>query len=199
MINQGLSQEEASDLFKKQRLAFFAQVGQCIIAYQGVEDYLEDIFIELMGVSEIKSRAIFCLVKGLEAKLDIISAALCDSDPETNQLWSSLKKRIRISFNNRNQIAHSKSVSTSDPVVVTVDTEPGPTPDSPPRIKGVLSTKGGGNSRVEAWKTTKGGTIKWNEMLLFEECHRNHDLFGALVAFVMRSQGKEVPDHLSNL
>ena len=187
-IGEKMSDEinESINKFFRERTLFFAEAGQCIIEYQKLEDSLEGIFLSALGGPERRAAKIFSVARGLEAKLDIVTAACYDLSEPLMAQWNELKKRVTQAAINRNQIAHSRPVSTSDPIILTPSTTPG--------RPGTVS--GGANSRTEIWKKTKAGDAKWTRELLHNEYLKNHNLFGAIIAFVMQIRCEEVPHHL---
>jgi hypothetical protein len=174
--------------FQRQRTMFFAKAGECIIEYQKSEDHLENLFAAAVGAAPEKAMRVFAVVRGLEARLEAVTAALSDADAQTIARWNELK-RVSQAAESRNQISHSTPVSTSDPIILRI----GASSDDPAKVSG------GGNSRTELRKKTRAGQITWTEQLLREETSQNANLFGALVAFWLQLRGEPVPAHLQGL
>jgi hypothetical protein len=190
MANEvGNEQDTEVTEFLRQRTMFFAKAGECIIEYQKSEDHLEDLFAAALGVAPEKATRVFAVVRGLEARLEAVTAALSDADAQTIRRWDELKKRVGQAAESRNQIAHSTPVSTSDPIMLRI----GASSDDP------VTVSGGGNSRTELHKKTRTGRIAWTEQRLREETSRNASLFAALVAFSLQLRGEPVPAHLQGL
>ncbi|WP_237479242.1 hypothetical protein [Lichenibacterium dinghuense] len=172
----------------QQRMMFFSQAGQCIIEYQGVEDHLENVFAAALSGPKNRADAIFAIARGLEAKLSLIDASLLNADAAYRTRWQELKRRVTQAAASRNQIAHSRPVSTSDPIFVEVSNDP----EKPGKAWG------GGNPRVEIWKKMKNGDAKWTSQDLREEFLRNKRLYTHVLVFEMDLRGAPVPDHLRN-
>jgi hypothetical protein len=66
--------------FERERTRFYALIGHCVTRYQAIEDYLPELYAAALGGDPVKAAAIFDVVRGLEAKLDIISAGLSGAD-----------------------------------------------------------------------------------------------------------------------
>ena len=166
--------------FRNQRTAFFAEAGKCIIEYQKCEEHLEDIFTAALGGSTKRATSIFAVIRGLEAKLDAITAALSDADASRRERWDELRKLVGRAAAARNQIAHSRPVSVSDPIIIVMDVSRGEP----------VSASGGGNSRTEVRKKTRSGDVTWTQQLLREEFLRNFNLFRALIDFERQLRGE---------
>jgi hypothetical protein len=171
--------------FKKHRQRFYALIGHCVIQYQSVEDYLVDVFCAALGGDHGKAAAIFALARGLEAKLNMISAALKGADQLTVVRWDALLKRVATAQVNRNQIAHARAVHNGGLVGVQVGREnlPGKaTRLRPPRME--LRKRSGANEAL------------WTEELMIQEARRSSELYRHLLAFSMTLKGEPVPPHL---
>ena len=59
---------------------FFALIGHCVTRYQSIEDSLPGVFAAALGGDPARAHAVFAVVRGLEAKLNLISAALTGQD-----------------------------------------------------------------------------------------------------------------------
>nr|WP_294815924.1 hypothetical protein [uncultured Sphingomonas sp.] len=90
---------------------FFALIGHCVTRYQSIEDSLPGVFAAALGGDPARAHAVFAVVRGLEAKLNLISAALTGQDGMPADYWPSLLHRIAAAAEARNQIAHSAPVS----------------------------------------------------------------------------------------
>lgn len=168
----------------EEELLFYALIGYCVTRYQSVEDYLETVFTAAIGVERQKSGAIYRVARGLEAKLDIITAAFIGADDDHAAKWGRLCGRIASAASARNRIAHASpvfhggvytTILGENEVVSVAQTEP---------------------ARMELHKTTKGGTTVWTVSTLREEHQRSRELFLHLVGFVLELEGKLVGEHL---
>jgi hypothetical protein len=156
-----------------------------VIQYQSVEEYLVDVFSGALGDDHGKAAAIFSLARGLEAKLNMISAALKGADQTTVDRWETLLKRVARAANNRNQIAHARAVHNGGLVGVQLGRENSPgkaTRLKPPRME--LRKRSGANEAL------------WTEQMMIQEAERSSELYRHLLAFTMTLKGEPVPPHL---
>lgn len=163
---------------------FYALIGYCVTRYQSVEDYLETVFAAAIGVEREKSDAIYRVVRGLEAKLDIITAAFMGADDNHSTKWSRLLPRVSAAASARNRIAHARPVFHGGTHTVVLGEN---------EVVSVTQTEPG---RMELHKTTKQGTTVWTLASLREEHQRSLALWQHLVGFVLELEGKPVPEHL---
>jgi len=177
--------EAAPAEFEKHRTRFYALIGHCVTRYQSVEDYLPEVFAVALGGDAKKTVAIFAIARGLEAKLDMISAALKGGDRAIAVRWSNLLKRVVSAANARNQIAHARTVHHGGMIAVQLENEN--TPGKVTRVE---------LPRMELRKRTGANEALWTLDMMIQEAERTSKLFGHLIAFTMMLQGKTVPPHL---
>jgi hypothetical protein len=171
--------------FEKHRARFYALIGHCVTGYQSVEDYLPDVFAAALSGNMDRAVAIFAVARGLEAKLNLISAALTGPDQALADRWSGLLKRVAAAADARNQIAHARSVHNGGMINVRLGDKNAPgkaTRVKPARME--LHKHRGANERV------------WTLEMMIQEAERSFKLFGHLIAFAMTLKGETVPPHL---
>ncbi|MBF9234784.1 hypothetical protein [Microvirga alba] len=161
---------------KEHAARFYALIGYCVTHYQSLEDTLPDLFAVALGAEQKKALAVFSAVRGLEDKFAIISAALLDATKEQKHEWASLRVRIKLASDARNQIAHANPVQI--PVIKITRRNEVPSP------VGIIGT--GGPGRMELRKQTRNGERIWTLDLLREERARIVELSNQLCAFVVR-------------
>jgi hypothetical protein len=61
--------------FREKQRRFYALVGHCILRFQHVEDYLEDVFAAILGGGRDRADAIFASVRGIDRKIQTIKAS----------------------------------------------------------------------------------------------------------------------------
>lgn len=186
MSREEVDPEEDRRRFDAHRVRFFALIGHCVTQYQSVEEFLPKVFAAALGGSEAKALAIFALARGLEAKLDAITAALTDAAAEHKNSWASLMKRVAKAAAARNQIAHASPVHHGGSMTIILDREP-------TRVHRVVQT---GWSKMELRKRTRAGEAVWTAELMEREWERAGVLFSNLIAFSKDLRGEIVPDHL---
>jgi hypothetical protein len=167
--------------FEKHRARFYALIGHCVTRYQSVEDYLSDVFSAALGGRAERASAIFAEVKGLEAKLKLISAALTGSDQAVADCWKQLLKRVADAAKARNQIAHAHAVHSGGMVKIHLGDENTPgkaTRVKPPRME--LRKRKGANENV------------WTLEKMIQEAERSSKLLEHLSAFTRRLKGETV-------
>jgi len=177
--------EAAIAEFEKHRSRFFALVGHCITRYQSIEDFLPEVFSGALGGDTGNAGAIFAIVRGLEAKLNMISAALTGADEPTIKRWSDLLKRVASAATARNEIAHARTVNNGG--VIRVQAGGAGETGSVTRVKG---------PQMELRKRSGAGETVWTLELMIEEAERSSKLLGHLIAFAMTLKGEEPPPHL---
>lgn len=171
--------------FEKHRLRFFALVGHCITRYQLVEDFLPEIFSAALGGDTVKAAAIFTIIRGLEAKLNIISAALTGTDKLTIERWNDLRKRVATAARARNEIAHAQTVNSGGLISVQVG-----------KAGKVGIAKRVQGPHMELRKRSGADETVWTCELMTGEAKRSFKLLDLLVAFEMTLRGHEPPPHL---
>jgi hypothetical protein len=172
--------------FETHRSSFYAMIGHYVTLYQSVEDYLADLFVAALPVPEEQSAAIFAVVRGLEAKLNIISATLITADDAHKERWQVLVKRVAAAAEARNQIAHASPVHHGPTVNVILGS-----PDKAPTIRLDHSTQ-----RMELHKQTRSGEHVWTLERMREEHRRTDKLYGHLIALAKQLKGETPPEHL---
>jgi len=183
MTDDGLTSAEEKAFREKQR-HFYAAVGHCILRFQHVEDYLEDVFAAVLGGSKGRADAIFASVRGVDRKIQIIKAAATGlSGPPWDDLPSILDTVKEVS-EMRGQIAHASPVQNGGMVRLNVRTEHG-------RIVEVLSGEQIEESRWELHKRAKQ-TIVFTIEDLLRGYDRIDRLFGDMIAFV-KSANQSAP------
>lgn len=94
---------------EEERERFFAAIGRCVTLYQAIEDELEAVFVAALGGDEARARAVFSVVRGLKAKLEIVERLLqARRDPHLAADWDGLARRLVAAAKARNQIAHAR-------------------------------------------------------------------------------------------
>jgi hypothetical protein len=170
--------------FEKHRARFYALIGHRVTGYQSVEDYLPDIFAAALGGDIKRAVAIFAVARGLEAKLNLISATLTGSDQALADRWSGLLKRVAAAAA-RNQIAHARTVHNGGMINVRLGDKN--TPGKVTRVE---------PSRMELRKHSGVNENVWTLEMMIQEAERSFKLFGHLIAFAMTLKGETVPPHL---
>lgn len=95
------------------RLQFFAAMGQCLTAYQQIEDSLQVVFGRALTVGPSVANELWEVVshRGLEMKLDMVTAALSQHAEDLRSGWKELKNDIKTAQEDRNDIAHATSAN----------------------------------------------------------------------------------------
>jgi hypothetical protein len=171
--------------FEKHRARFYALIGHCVTRYQSVEDYLPDVFGAALGGHAERAVAIFAVARGLEAKLNLISAALTGANQAIADRWSHLLKRVADAADARNQIAHARTVQNAGMINVRLGNEN--TPGKATRVK---------PQRMELRKRRGADESVWTLEMMIQEAERSSKLFGHLIAFTKTLKGETVPPHL---
>lgn len=176
-----MEDEGSADVdFDQHRSKFFAFIGHCVTSYQSIEDFLPKVFAPCLGGDESRNSAIFALAKGLEAKLNLISAALSSSEMSLRDSWSKLLVRIAQAAEARNQIAHARPIHHGSPITIIMSEE------GVPEV-----IVGEGKDRMMLHKQTKsGGDRVWSSEEMREQTERNHKLFDDLIDFRIELTGK---------
>jgi hypothetical protein len=171
--------------FEKHTARFYELIGHCVTRYQAVEDYLPTVFGAALGGDLGRAEALFAIARGLEAKLNMISAALTGADDKIAVRWSNLLKQVAAAAEARNQIAHARTVHNGGLVGVQLATDD--TPGKVTRIK---------PARMELRKRSGAGEKVWTIETMLQEAKHCSKLFGQLIAFTMTLKGETVPPHL---
>jgi hypothetical protein len=183
---QESARDDADDIdeFAKHRSRFFEPVGYCVSHYQTIEDYLADMFAIALGGNPSRAAALFNVARGLEAKIQMISAALLNADKERQDQWQLLRRRVWAAAEARNQIAHARPTQFAK-IRVYLDKKLNAT-----RVKKNES------SRMELRKYTKAGHVVWSNEMLHAEAKRNDRLFRHLIVLAKQLKGETPPAHL---
>jgi hypothetical protein len=154
------------------RTQFYALVGHCILRFQHVEDYLEDIFAVILGGKRERADAVFASVRGVERKIQIIKAAATGLEGEPWDQLNVLLSRVQAASEVRGQIAHANPVHTT-------------------RLFGIFGR--GKGPPVETGSVERTPESKWElhkqaKVFTTEDLVREHnrmvELFGDMVALV---------------
>lgn len=164
---------------------FFELIGHCVTLYQTVEDHLEDVFVAALGGDENRASAMFAVVRGLEGKLDIISAALTGRGDDLAQYWPNLLSRVKNAADARHKIAHGRPLMRAGKMTVVIDPE-----------TDTLHVERTEKDRMELRKRMKKGDSTRLLEDLFDEYRRNEKLCQNLIGFVKLLQGVQSPEHL---
>jgi len=174
--------------FPKERAKFYELIGHCITLYQGLEDYLPTVFAAAIGGPADRAHAIFAPYRGLEAKLEGITAAVSDGDQGSRDRWERLRPLIRAASEARGKIAHASVLHKGGGHTFTLDAE-----------KNVLSVRRTAKSRMELRKSQKGTELVWDNDKLFEEYGRIERARELSIGLVRRLTGQSVPQHLDDV
>jgi|ERR1700730_4401593 len=172
--------------FEQHRARFYSLIGHCVTGYQSIEDYLPELFGAALADDPSKATAIFAVARGLEAKLDIISAALIGADERHFSRWTELRPHILLAAKARNQIAHASPTHHGGTIAIALNSNP----EIAPKMTRTES------SRMELRKRTRAGETVWTTDLMRAEYERSHKLFGHLIALAMELRGEKPPSHL---
>ncbi|WP_121117786.1 hypothetical protein [Croceibacterium ferulae] len=174
------------DEFDKHYKKFFELIGHCVTLYQSVEDYLDDVFSAALGGNVDRAAALFAVARGLEAKLNIISAALIGREDDLAKHWPSLLVRVASAAKARNEIAHASPLVRGGRIDLVLDRE---------KMQ-VVCVGRPEKDRMELRKRTKAGETTRVLDDLFEEYHRTGKLFDNLIGYVKLLKGEVAPTHL---
>lgn len=164
----------------RHRTKFFALIGHCLTSYQSVEDYLEEVFSAALGDDLNRGAAIYAVARGLEARLDIITAALTGRPSNCAKYWPDLRARIASAARARNEIAHATTLFRADSVKVIINRET-------MQLEKVERTEDG---RMELRKKTRVGETIWTLDKMFAEYNKTEKLFVNLRGYVKILQGE---------
>lgn len=181
-----MTADDATDerAFREKQRRFYALVGHCILRFQHVEDYLEEVFASVLGGSRPRADAIFASVRGIDRKTEIIRAAATGLSGEPWDQLPPLLRRVKEASDVRGQIAHANPVQNGGLTRINVRTENG-------RIAEVVGVEQVTDSRWELHKKAKQTTIFTEEDLL-REYNRTDGLFGDMIKFVTSVQSLSV-------
>lgn len=171
---------------QERRMRFYAEIGRCVTNYQSIEDYLPEVFTAALGGEPSKATAIFAVARGLEAKIDIITAALTDRDEQHRRRWAQLARRIGAAASTRNQIAHATPVNNGGTIALSISFDP----DVPTTGRRIAPP------RMELHKRTRERTTAWTTELISDECRRTNKVFKNLIALAMELKGETPAAHL---
>ncbi|MGK6355361.1 hypothetical protein ACMGDH_09035 [Sphingomonas sp. DT-207] len=180
--NEQAERDEFDIHYKK----FFELIGHCVTLYQSVEDYLDDVFGAALGGNQARAAAIFAVARGLEAKLNVITAALIGRDDDLATLWPGLLARVANAAKARNEIAHASPLKRGGTIKVVLDREQRKT----------VSVERTEKDRMELRKRTKNGETTRLLDDLFDEYHRTEKVFHNLIGFVKLLRGEAPAAHL---
>lgn len=186
---EGVTASDAPDerAFREKQQRFYAMVGQCILRFQHVEDYLGDVFASVLGGGRLRADATFASVRGIDRKIEIIKAAATGlTGGPWNQL-SPLLNRVKEASDVRGQIAHANPVQNGGLTRINVRTENG-------RIREVVGVERVTDGRWQLHKKARQNTIFTEEDLL-REYNLTDSLFGDMIAFVKSVQSTQPGDH----
>jgi hypothetical protein len=162
--------------FRAEQQQFYALVGHCILRFQHVEDYLEDIFAAVLGGSRARADAIFASVRGIDRKIQIISAAAVGLQGEPWTQLLPLLNRAKKASDIRGQIAHANPVRHGGSVRIKVRRDGD-------RIVETVGIERVEDARFELHKRAKETTI-----FAVDDLRREYgiidQIFGDMIAFV---------------
>ncbi len=93
----------------------YAIIGIYITLFQQTEDFLAHVFANACDNDINKMREIYKLIRGLEAKIDFIDAAL--SSVEHKKFWKKLSSRLKRANKVRADVAHGNSAVEFDELI----------------------------------------------------------------------------------
>lgn len=93
-----------------EEFTFYAHAGRCVIRFQQLEDNLKSPFSTLLSTSPEHAQIIFASVRTVKRRCDVIGDLIKLDKPALLNDWDCLSKRILKAENNRNSIAHARSV-----------------------------------------------------------------------------------------
>ena len=180
------NEEEPEEQARNVRAVYF-YVGQFLTQYQSIEDALLGVFSRALTGNHERAELIFAEAKGLESKLKLISAAMIGWEPNVSNAWDNLRGRIKVCFDQRNQVAHSTGVVVGRTIVLKVDEE-----------KGAVEIAGYGeeHSQFKLQKCTKSGEVLWDEQMLREARDTADVLLSHIMGLIRRLDGEAVTQHL---
>lgn len=176
MTSDEPSEAVGVEKFRAEQQRFYALVGHCILRFQHVEDYLEDIFAAVLGGSRARSDAIFASVRGIDRKIQIISAAAVGLQGEPWPQLLPLLSRAKKASDVRGQIAHANPVRHGGSLKIKVRMDGG-------RIVETVGVERVEDARFELHKTAKETTVFKVEDLMTEYDFVDR-VFVDMIAFV---------------
>ena len=178
--------DDPKEVERSARAVYF-YIGQFLTRYQTIEDSLLGLFKIALSGSEDRATRIFNQVNGLESKLELVSAALLEKDDDFRSVWSELRTRIKLCFDNRNQIAHSTAFTAGRGLMIVFDEEKKET-----AIAGYKQKY----TQLKLEKKTKSGAVVWDEKMLMAVRDDAYRLHSHVVAFNQALKGQKVSQHL---
>jgi hypothetical protein len=171
--------------FPRERAKFYELIGHCVTLYQSLEDHLPSLFAAAVGGSSERAKAIFAAYRGLEAKLDGITAAVSDADQESKETWERLRPLIKSASEARGKIAHASVLHRGGGVALTLNSQ-----------MQAVHARRIGKSKMELRKTQKTGEAVWDNDALFEEYGRTEKAMRLSIGLAKHLRGEAVPSHL---
>lgn len=162
--------------FRAEQQQFYAIVGHCILRFQHLEDYLEDVFAAVLGGSRARADAIFASVRGIDRKIQIISAAAVGLQGAPWPQLLPLLTRAKRASDIRGQIAHANPVRHGGSLKIKVRMDGN-------RIVETVGVEQVDDARFELHKRAKETTIFKVEDLRREYDFIDH-IFTDMIAFV---------------
>jgi len=168
--------------WREEQQTFYALVGHCILRFQHVEDYLEDVFAAVLGGSRSRADAIFASVRGIDRKLQIIKAAATGLNGLPWDRLIPMLDAVKDVSGVRGQIAHANPVQSGGHLRIRVRTENG-------RIVEAVGFDRIKESRWELHKQAAKAQIIFAVEDLRREYKRIDELFGEMISFVEAASG----------
>jgi hypothetical protein len=176
MTNEESPETDEIKKFRAEQQQFYAIVGHCILRFQHVEDYLEDIFAAVLGGSRARADAIFASVRGIDRKIQIITAAAVGLQGEPWPRLTPLMNRVKKASDIRGQIAHANPVRHGGSLKIKV------------RMDGGRTVETVGVERVEDARYELHKRAKQTTIFKVEDLRREYDfvdhIFSDMIAFV---------------
>lgn len=173
--------------FPRERAKFYELIGHCVTLYQSLEDHLPSIFAAAIGGPPERAKAIFAPYRGLEHKLEGITAALSEADQGSRARWERLRPLIRTASEARGKIAHASVLHRGGTHAVTRDHD-----------AAVWKIRQTEKSRMELRKAQKAGELVWDNDKLFEEYGRIERAYQLSIGLVRRLRAEPVPRNLDD-
>jgi hypothetical protein len=167
--------------FREKQRRFYALVGHCILRFQHVEDYLEDVFAAVLGGRRDRADAIFASVRGVERKIQIIRASATGLSGNPWDDLDSLLAKVKAASEVRGQIAHANPVQNGGLIRINVRMEGG-------QIVETVGMERVSESGFELHKQAAKVKIILTAEDLLREYNRIDKLFGDMIAFVNSAQ-----------
>jgi hypothetical protein len=177
MVEDWLLKSDEQVLREKER-RFYARVGHCILRFQEVEDYLEELFAAVLRGRRDRAYAIFASVRGIDNKIQIIKAAATGLRGKRGDRLASLLRTVKEVSNVRGKIAHARPVQHGPTRRIKVQTSKGRTVEIQTR-----EPFEAGNWQLHK-VATEQTTIIFTVDDLRREYNRINELFLDMIAFV---------------